>query len=139
MNVTRSATGQKNLTGGAATTVLTITPLLDGESLGGDIFAFINADDGTDFQAVSDHLVFSAVRTEGAAGEFNGTMALAIQATPSTAVAVSSGTLTTAWTIVQNGQGFDIKCEAVSSLTETTLKAHYHMVLHGSFDDISIS
>jgi hypothetical protein len=139
MNLTYSATGQKNLVGGAATTVLTITPLSDGESLGGAITAFIHADDGTDFQAVADHFVFAAIRTEGAAGENNGSMDVQIQAVPSSIAAGSAGILTTTWTIVQNGNGFDIKCNAVSSLAETTLKVHYHLVLHGTFDDISIS
>lgn len=111
------------LTDSTDTTVVNIA-LADGKYLGGELIVTTHADDGTDFQAITEHLTFSAVNNTGA-------VTATIQTTPSTSTpAASTGTLTTGWSIVANGDGVDIKNNASSSLTETTLKCSYQLRLN---------
>lgn len=138
MNITHSAHGQKNLTGGVATDVLAIS-LFDGQSIGGSITALTHASDGTDFQSVTDHFVFTANRTVGTVAVNDGNIDAQIQAAPSSIAGGSAGLLTTTWTIAVSGNNVVIRCNAVSSLTETTLKTHWHLVLHGTIDEITIA
>lgn len=116
--------GEKTLTESSATIVLNVA-LATGKYIGGELIVTTHADDGTDFQAITEHFVFTAVNKAG-------TVTATIQAAPSSSTtAASAGTLTTAWTAVANGNGVDIKNTAVSSLVQTTLKCQWHLRLNG--------
>lgn len=111
------------LTDATDTTVVNIA-IAAGKYLGGELIVTTHADDGTDFQAITEHLTFSAVNKTG-------TVTATIQTTPSTSfTAASAGTLTTGWSIVVNGDSVDIKNNATSSLDETTLKCSYQLRLN---------
>jgi hypothetical protein len=109
---------ESTLTESSATAVVTIS-LASGKSCGVRVFATTRADDATNFQEVSDSFNVAAINKAG-------TVTPAISAV-ATANAVSSGTLSTAWTVVANGNGLDIKNNAVSSLTQTTLKTKWRI------------
>lgn len=115
--------GEKSLTESTATTVLNIA-LASGKYLGGCLTVTTCADDGTDFQSLSEVFSFSAINK-------GGTVTATIQGTPgSSTTAASAGTLTTTWTIAANGNSVDIKNNAVSSLTQTNLKVTYQIHLN---------
>jgi hypothetical protein len=115
--------GEKTLTESTATIVLNIT-LATGKYLGGVLTATTHANDASDFQACTDSFAFSAVNKAG-------TVTAVVQASPITSLAAASaGTLSEAWTIVVNGASVDLKCNAVSSLTQTTLKVSWQLVLN---------
>ncbi|MCE9608913.1 MAG: hypothetical protein K8R23_01670 [Chthoniobacter sp.] len=101
------------LTDSAATTIASIT-LANGKHLGGRLLVTVAAEDTTDFQVHSATLVFSAVNQ-------GGVVVANISAESSATDAFTAGTLTTAWTIVQNGAAVNIKCNAASSLTGAVL------------------
>lgn len=88
------------------------------------IFATTYADDGTNFQVVAEELIASAVNKAGTISTDDPTPVL-------TVFNKSSGTLTTSWTSVLNGNSVDIKLSAVSSLTQTTLKVTYRVEIDG--------
>lgn len=114
---------EKTLTESTATIVCNVT-VAAGKYIGGELIVTTHADDATDFQAITEHLTFSAVNK-------GGTVTATIQAAPSTSTtAASAGTLTTAWTAVANGNSVDIKNDAASSLTQTTLKCSYQLRLN---------
>lgn len=85
-----------------------------GKTIGVRIVATTRANDGTDFQARTDDFVFAAVNKAG-------TVTASTPSSATTSAALSSGTLSATWTAVANGNGVDLKCNAVSSLTQTTL------------------
>lgn len=115
---------EKSLTESTATVVCNVA-LASSKYVGGELIVTTHADDGTDFQAITEHFTFAAVNK-------GGTVTATIQATPSTSTtAASAGTLTTTWTAVANGNGVDIKNSAVSSLTQTTLKCQWQLRLNG--------
>lgn len=115
--------GEKTMTESSATTLVNIA-FGTSKYIGGTLVATTHADDATDFQATTEHLTFSAVNKAG-------TVTATIQGTPSSSTtAASAGTLTTTWTIVNNGASVDIKNNAVSSLTQTTLKVSYKLTLN---------
>lgn len=110
------------LTAATATTIMNIA-CASGKWVGGQFTCTVNADDGTNFQALTSEIRFSAVNKAG-------TITAAITPSDGTAapsiVASSSGTLTpVTYTIVVNGNSVDIKVAATSSLSETTLNATY--------------
>lgn len=102
------------LTESSATTVATIA-CASGKFVGGQCVVTVNADDGTDFQCRTLRFTVSAVNK-------GGTVTAGID-TPSEAVAASTGTLTATITAVANGNAVDLKVNATSSLTQTTLNA----------------
>lgn len=107
------------LTESSATTFAATTIPTSGIG-GGYIYVTIEANDGTDFQSRTLRLVWSAVNK---AGTITATIS-----TPEEVVAVSSGTLTATITAVDAGSGLlQFKANAVSSLTQTTLRATYQM------------
>ena len=115
--------GEKNLTESTATIVVNVS-VAAGKYIGGELIVTTHADDATDFQAITEHLTFSAVNK-------GGTVTATIQAAPSTSTtAASAGTLTTTWTAVANGNSVDIKNDAASSLTQTALKCSYQLRLN---------
>jgi len=101
------------LTESADTTIASIT-LASGKYIGGRVLVTVAAEDGSDYQARSAVLVFSAVNK-------GGTIVATISAEGSATDAFTAGTLTAVWTIAQNGAAVEIKCNAVSSLEETAL------------------
>ena len=116
--------GEKTLTESSETPILSIA-LGTSKYLGGHLIVTTHADDGTDFQATTEHFTFAAVNKAGA-------VTTRIQAAPSSSTtAASTGTLTTAWTIGATGTQVEIKNNAVSSLTQTTLKCSYQLIMNG--------
>lgn len=109
-----------SLTESSATLFANIA-LASGKYLGAKLICTVNADDGTDFQALTSEIAFSAVNKAGTIP------AITVTEVDGTAN-VSSGTLTAAYTAVVNGNGVDIKCNAVSSLTQTTLKCRWMII-----------
>lgn len=101
------------LTETTATLVFNVT-LAAGKSLHMRVYGTVRADNSTDFQSEGDTFEVAAVNKAG-------TVTTALSGTLVSAVAVSSGTLTTTWTAVANGNGVDIKANSTSSLTQTTL------------------
>lgn len=121
--------GEKSIAESTASTVVNIT-LGAGKYIGGTLTATTHADDGTDYQAVTEYLIFSAVNKAGVV-----TPDIQRIHTQHPA-AVSAGTLTDTWTIVANGNSVDIKNNAVSSLTQTSLKVSYKLTINGDATSI---
>lgn len=109
-----------NLTESSATLVCTVSNITAGHFAGIKVSATTDADDATDFQAVTEDFRVSAVNK-------GGTVSTTISASAPMATVQSSGTLTTTWTAVANNNGIDIKNNAVSSLTQTTLRTRYRI------------
>jgi len=107
------------LTESSATLVFNV-PLASGKFCGLRLMATTDADDGTDFQAVAETIAIAAVNKAG-------TVSTTVSAAAPQAVKATTGTLTTTWTAVANGNSFDVKCNAVSSLTQTTLKTRWRV------------
>ena len=106
--------GSVTLTESTATLISNVA-VASGKIAGGTLVVTVNADDGTDFQALTSTLNFSIINK-------GGTVTATVTQTDGT-TAASSGTLSATYTIVVNGNSADIKCNAVSSLTQTTLAA----------------
>lgn len=112
------------LTESTATKVCTVSNIVSGKFVSIKIFATTHADDGSNYQTVAEELMITDVNVAG-------TMGTAVVSAPAlTASFISSGTLTTAWTAVVSANGLDLKCNAVSSLTQTTLKTEFEIVVH---------
>lgn len=91
-----------------------------------DLFYSVHADDGTDFQARSGVIAVAAVNKAG-------TITCDIGTPPGNfeAIAVSAGTLTVTMDCADGGSGLlDLRANAVSSLTQTTLQVHFSIVLN---------
>jgi len=109
--------GYVNLTESSATK-FTSTTIANSKIQGGSILVTVEANDGTDFQSRTLRFIWTAVAKAG-------TLTITIS-TPEEVAAVSSGTLTCTITAVDAGSGvLDFKANAVSSLTQTTLRATY--------------
>lgn len=122
----------KSLTAGAATNVVSIS-VASGSYVGGYVDYTVNADDGTDFQAREGRVAFQAVNkagtetavVSGPAGNSGPT-----EAQDGSSPAASSGTLTYTWdTSTSPTNGFLLRLNAASSLTETTLNIRYKVVI----------
>jgi hypothetical protein len=100
------------LTDTTATTFANIG-VLTNTIAGATIVCTVYANDATDYQALTSTLNVNAVNK-------NGTITTTITQVDGT-TAASSGTLTCTYTSVVNGNTIDIKANATSSLTETTL------------------
>lgn len=106
-----------NLTESSATT-FTSTVINTGKIAGGSVLVTIEGNDGTDFQSRTLRFIWSAVNKAG-------TLTITLS-TPEEVVALSSGTLTCTITATDGGSGvLQFKANAVSSLTQTTLRATY--------------
>lgn len=105
------------LTESSATT-FTSTAIGNSKIQGGQIIVTVEANDATDFQSRTLRFIWSAVNKAG-------TLTITIS-TPEEVVAVSAGTLTVAITAVDAGSAvLQFKANAVSSLTQSTLRATY--------------
>lgn len=112
--------GAVTLTESSATTFYSTT-VGSGAISGGEVVITIEANDATDFQARTLRFIWSAVNKAG-------TTTITV-GTPEEAVAVSSGTLTATITGVDAGSGvIDFKANAVSSLTQTTLRCRSRFI-----------
>lgn len=109
-----------DLTGGSATLVFNVS-LASGKTCGLHVFATTRVDDGTDFQGTTDDFTVVAVNKAGTVT--TGTLSTSILSTVAT-----SGTISTVWTAVANGNGVDIKCnEATTVITPTTRRVKWRV------------
>lgn len=112
----------KALTAASATTFAKLT-VASGAQTSGFLSYAIEADDGTDYQTRSGVIPFTAVNKAGTITCTVGTVAASTEV-----AALSSGTLTNTFTCADAGSGvLDLKANAVSSLTETTLQIRYRV------------
>lgn len=94
--------------------------------VGAKLVCTVFASDATDHQSLTSDVAIQAVNK-------GGTVTATVTQVDST-TAASSGTLTATYTVVANGNGVDIKCNAVSSLTQTTLSVKWSIVSLNSND-----
>lgn len=112
----------KALGAGSATSFVVIT-VPSGSRAAGLLEYSVEADDATDFQARSGVIPFAAVNKAGTITCTVGTVGAATEV-----VAASSGTLTNTMTCADGGSGaLQLKANAASSLTETTLQIRYRV------------
>lgn len=112
----RAAT--KTLTESSATGIVDIA-VASGSVASGELLYSIQANDATDFQNLRGRVVFSIVNKGGT---------LTTSFTESAeANAVSAGTLTCTTTLVAGTNKITISLNAISSLTQTTLRAKWQM------------
>jgi hypothetical protein len=108
----------KTIVDGSATSLADVA-CASGAACAGLLFYHVFASDGTDHQAMAGMVSYSAVNK-------GGTLTLTItNATANDAKAVSSGTLTLAWTFVTGTSKGTIKLQPTGSLTETTYTVSY--------------
>ena len=103
-----------NLTEGTATNVASIA-LASGKVLGGSATITVWASDGTDYQALTSQVRFSAVNKAG-------TITASASQTNAALATASAGTLTVTYDTSTNGNNVLLRANATSSLTETTLR-----------------
>lgn len=114
----------KTLTDAAATGFVSVS-VQSGQVVGGVIRWTIEATDGTDYQARSGQTPFSAVNK-------GGTVTCAVDsADGDEAVAVSAGTLTSAFTCTAGTLKATFNSNADSSLTSPTVKIKYFVEIVG--------
>lgn len=109
----------KTIVDGSATALFTV-PIAQGASVGGTIAFHVFASDGTDHQAMSGVANYASVNKAG-------TLTNAItNLTTTDAKAVSTGTITLAWTMAEDtADVVTIKLQPTGSLTETTYNVTY--------------
>lgn len=112
----------KALTESVATGIAEIS-LANNTVCGGTLEYTIDADDGTEFQALRGTVSFVAVSKAGTITKTDGT--------PSETTALSAGTLTNTYSITAGAAKLTINLNAVSSLTQTTLRANYSIRISG--------
>lgn len=109
----------KTIVDGAATTLFTV-PVAQSSLVGGVIHFQVYASDATDFQVITGIATYSSVNK---AGTLTNTITYA---TANEAKAVSSGTLTLAFTMAEDTADIvSIKLQPTGSLTETTYNVTY--------------
>lgn len=113
----------KTLTESSATGIVDIA-LTAGKVAGGRLIYTVEANDATDYQAITGYVGFSVVNK-------GGTLTSALS--PITeATAVSAGTLTCTPTMVAGTNKVTASLNAVSSLTQTTLRVRWQLVHDGN-------
>lgn len=114
----------KLLTNTSATQVFKISLPAD-TATGGFFTANVTANDGTDYQAHSDHVTYAAVNKGGV---------YTTDITSSNAgdsIATSTGTLAVTWSITTGTNEIIIECTANSSLTAPTVELFYNVISNG--------
>lgn len=112
----------KALTESSATTFVKIT-MSSGSTASGDLIYAIEANDASDRQVRSGRIPWTAVDKAGTITCTVGTVGAATEV-----AAVSTGTLTNTFTCADAGSNvLDLKANAVSSLTQTTLQIRYRV------------
>ena len=104
----------KDLTEGTATNLASIA-LASGKVTGGTATITVWASDGTDYQALTSEIRFSAVNKAG-------TITATVSQTDGT-TAASAGTLTVTYDATQSGSAILLRANATSSLTQTVLRS----------------
>jgi hypothetical protein len=112
----------KTLTESSATAIADIA-VAAASVTGGTIYYTVEANDGTDYQSRRGSVNFTAVNKAGTLTTDIGT--------PAESVAVSAGTLTCTPTVTIGANKITLNLNAVSSLTQTVLRATYRIVLDG--------
>ena len=113
----------KTLTESSATGIVDIA-LTAGKVAGGRLIYTVEANDATDYQAITGYVGFSVVNK-------GGTLTSALS--PITeATAVSAGTLTCTPTLAAGTNKVTASLNAVSSLTQTTLRVRWQLVHDGN-------
>jgi hypothetical protein len=113
----------KTLTESSATGIVDIA-LTAGKIAGGRILYTVEANDATDYQAITGYASFSVVNK-------GGTLTSALSPVTE-ATAVSAGTLTCTPTLVAGTNKITISLNAVSSLTQTTLRVKWQLSHDGN-------
>lgn len=119
-----SFNNSKALTESAATAFVQIA-VASGSHVGGTVHYAIVANDGTDYQTRSGSFPFALINKAGAETASLGT--------PADCVAISTGTLTATFdTDTSPTNAVNIRANAVSSLTQTTLTIRYWVEIDGA-------
>lgn len=113
----------KTIVDGSATSLFEV-PIAAAGYAAGAILYTVFASDGTDHQVMSGLVTYSGVNK---AATITATIT---NATANDAKAVSSGTLTLAWTIVDSTNKVTIKLQPTGSLTETAFTVVYTILPH---------
>jgi len=116
----------KDLVESSATTIANVA-FGSSKFIAPQFWVTVHADNGTDFEAFSSRVAFCAVNKAGV-------VTVGVITQTDTAIASSSGTLTCTYTAVANGASVDLKANAVSSLTQTTLRAKWALTALNSDD-----
>lgn len=124
---TQGAFSTVALSAASATTFATVT-MVASTRVAGTLYYSIEADDATDYQARSGVLPFNAVMKGTAI-----TCSVATVTSATEVAAVSSGTITNTFTCADGTAGaLQLKANAASSLTETTLRIRYRLDITGT-------
>ncbi|MEQ1726737.1 MAG: hypothetical protein ABL982_00035 [Vicinamibacterales bacterium] len=110
----------KTIVDGSATSLCEVA-CASGEIIGGFIDFLVRASDGTDHQAIAGRAAYAGVNKAG-----THTLTITYTTAPE-AKAVSSGTLTLAFTIVTGTNKATIKLQPTGSLTETVYTIEYNV------------
>ena len=108
----------KTLTESTATGVVDIA-VAAGSVASGEFFYSVQANDATDFQVIRGRVVWAVVNK---GGTLTTSITDTVEANP-----VSAGTLTCAATLVNGTNKVTLSLNAVSSLTQTTLRARWRL------------
>jgi hypothetical protein len=132
----------KTLTESSATTLIRI-PVASGDGAGGQLFYTVFASDATNHQIRSGSITFAVVNKAGTETCTVNGVDSSFTANPSetqdgsAAGAMSSGTLTYAWSVdTAATNACDLKLNAVSSLTQTTLEIRYRLQNMGASEPL---
>lgn len=112
--------GEKTLTESADTPFVDIA-VASNSAVGGECLYTVEANDSTDFQMRSGRLRYTAVNKAG-------TLTLSCVEVGTQDYAVSTGTLSVTNTIIAATNSLRLRCNAVSSLTQTTLRIRYRIM-----------
>jgi hypothetical protein len=118
----------KTLTESSATAIADIA-VASGSVVAGTLEYTVESNDGTDFQSRKGTVPFSAVNK---AGTLTTTLGTVVEI-----VALSAGTLTCTPTITTGANKITLNLNAVSSLSQTTLRATWHVTLDGGSGAVS--
>lgn len=118
----------KALTESVATGIADVS-IPNNEIVGGTLFYTVDATDGTEYQSRAGSVHFVAVSKAGTITSAAGT--------PVEIVAVSSGTLTVAFSITNGAAKITLNLDAVSSLAQTTLRANFRVQLDGGTGNVT--
>lgn len=122
--------GSKSLTESVATGIVEI-PIESNSVLSATLQYTVNADDGTDFQVLTGEVLITAANK-------NGTITVSTPGNMgSENVSCSSGTLTNSVTVSTGTNKITVNLNAVSSLTQTTLKASWRVWWNGSATEVT--
>lgn len=130
-NVKGVTGAQVTLTDAVATTVLTV-PLAAGARAGGTLRYSVDVTNATDFQVLTGQIAFACV-------DKTGTLTSSLDTTlQQQALAVSAGTLTPIWTILDGANLFSLQLSADTSLAGATLVIRFNLDVFGGTTAITI-